>query len=228
MYSKEHPESSTPLLRCHSWGAVGIGLGAPQGGCWLHGDVFFPTSGSLMRVLVTLMAPVYWSFAHTGGDVPGGILLARGTFRHESQVEFGTGEGCSACGSPAVTSLCEKGQGQCLLLPGFTIPVPHPLSPWPLGAQPGALLGSVPPGGQWSWFWGAVCHPSALPSPQVTSCASPTLPGVRMPAAPCCWTACSAAPCPRASARPRCCCRCWSFPPSLPERGSWAGCRGGL
>ncbi|XP_068513036.1 hemicentin-2 isoform X2 [Anas acuta] len=48
--------------------------------------------GSLMRVLVTLMAPVYWSFAHTGGDVPGGILLARGTFRHESQVEFGTGD----------------------------------------------------------------------------------------------------------------------------------------
>ncbi|KAM9176553.1 hemicentin-2 [Mergus octosetaceus] len=48
--------------------------------------------GLLMRVLVTLMAPVYWSFAYTGGDVPGGILLTRGTFRHESQVEFGTGD----------------------------------------------------------------------------------------------------------------------------------------
>lgn len=78
-----------------------------------------------MRVLVTLMAPLYWSFAHTGGDVPAGILLTRGTFRHESQVEFGTGEGCSACGSPGVTSPCEKGQGQRLLLPGFSIPVPH-------------------------------------------------------------------------------------------------------
>ncbi|NXK56102.1 HMCN2 protein, partial [Chauna torquata] len=46
--------------------------------------------GPLMRVLVVLIAPVYWSFAHTSGDVPSGILLTRGTFRHESQVEFGT------------------------------------------------------------------------------------------------------------------------------------------
>ncbi|NXI64318.1 HMCN2 protein, partial [Anseranas semipalmata] len=37
--------------------------------------------GPLMRVLVTLMAPVYWTFAHAGGDIPSGILLTRGTFR---------------------------------------------------------------------------------------------------------------------------------------------------
>ncbi|XP_040387830.1 hemicentin-2 isoform X3 [Cygnus olor] len=48
--------------------------------------------GPLMRVLVTLMAPVYWSFTHAGGDVPSGILLTRGVFRHKSQVEFGTGD----------------------------------------------------------------------------------------------------------------------------------------
>nr|XP_047909504.1 hemicentin-2 [Anser cygnoides] len=48
--------------------------------------------GPLMRVLVTLMAPVYWSFTHAGGDVPSGILLTQGVFRHKSQVEFGTGD----------------------------------------------------------------------------------------------------------------------------------------
>ncbi|XP_050570610.1 hemicentin-2 [Cygnus atratus] len=48
--------------------------------------------GPLMRVLVTLMAPVYWSFTHAGGEVPSGILLTWGVFRHKSQVEFGTGD----------------------------------------------------------------------------------------------------------------------------------------
>lgn len=86
-----------------------------------------------MRVLVTLMAPVYWSFTHAGGDVPSGILLTQGVFRHKSQVEFGTGEGCSACGSSGVTSPCEEGQGQCPLLPGFSIPLPHAPSSWVRG-----------------------------------------------------------------------------------------------
>ncbi|NXC45502.1 HMCN2 protein, partial [Penelope pileata] len=37
--------------------------------------------GPLMRVLVALVAPIYWSFAHAGGDAPSGVLLTRGTFR---------------------------------------------------------------------------------------------------------------------------------------------------
>ncbi|KAM6237533.1 hemicentin-2 [Spheniscus humboldti] len=51
-----------------------------------------PAVGPLMRVLVAIIAPVYWSLAHAGGDAQSGFLLTRGTFRHESQLEFATGE----------------------------------------------------------------------------------------------------------------------------------------
>ncbi|NWR63520.1 HMCN2 protein, partial [Bucorvus abyssinicus] len=51
-----------------------------------------PTVGPLMRVLVAIIAPVYWSLARTSGETRSGFLLTRGTFRHESQLEFGTGE----------------------------------------------------------------------------------------------------------------------------------------
>ncbi|NXD74846.1 HMCN2 protein, partial [Halcyon senegalensis] len=40
-----------------------------------------PTVGPLMRVLVAIIAPVYWSLAHTGGGAQGGFLLTQGTFR---------------------------------------------------------------------------------------------------------------------------------------------------
>ncbi|NWH44460.1 HMCN2 protein, partial [Fregata magnificens] len=40
-----------------------------------------PTVGPLMRVLVTIVAPVYWSLAHAGGEARSGFLLTRGTFR---------------------------------------------------------------------------------------------------------------------------------------------------
>ncbi|KAF1591050.1 UNVERIFIED_CONTAM: Hemicentin-2, partial [Eudyptes robustus] len=51
-----------------------------------------PAVGPLMRVLVAIIAPVYWSLAHASGDAQSGFLLTRGTFRHESQLEFATGE----------------------------------------------------------------------------------------------------------------------------------------
>ncbi|KFP19291.1 Hemicentin-2, partial [Egretta garzetta] len=51
-----------------------------------------PTVGPLMRVLVTIIAPVYWSLAHAGGEAHSGFLLTQGSFRHESQLEFATGE----------------------------------------------------------------------------------------------------------------------------------------
>ncbi|KAM6117600.1 hemicentin-2 [Phoenicopterus ruber ruber] len=51
-----------------------------------------PAVGPLMRVLVAIIAPVYWSLAHADGDAWSGFLLTRGTFRHESQLEFATGE----------------------------------------------------------------------------------------------------------------------------------------
>ncbi|XP_071430396.1 hemicentin-2 [Pithys albifrons albifrons] len=48
--------------------------------------------GPLMRVLVTIIAPIYWSLVHTGGATRSGFLLTQGTFQHESQLEFATGE----------------------------------------------------------------------------------------------------------------------------------------
>ncbi|NXT87982.1 HMCN2 protein, partial [Anhinga rufa] len=40
-----------------------------------------PTVGPLMRVLVTIIAPVYWSLAHAGGEARSGFLLTQGTFQ---------------------------------------------------------------------------------------------------------------------------------------------------
>ncbi|KFP92685.1 Hemicentin-2, partial [Apaloderma vittatum] len=51
-----------------------------------------PAVGPLMRVLVAVIAPVYWSLAHAGGEARSGFLLTRGTFQHDSQLEFATGE----------------------------------------------------------------------------------------------------------------------------------------
>ncbi|XP_074968536.1 hemicentin-2 [Phalacrocorax aristotelis] len=51
-----------------------------------------PTVGPLMRMLVTIIAPVYWSLAHAGGEAQSGFLLTQGTFQQESQLEFPTGE----------------------------------------------------------------------------------------------------------------------------------------
>ncbi|XP_054704630.1 hemicentin-2 isoform X1 [Grus americana] len=51
-----------------------------------------PAVGPLMRVLVAIIAPVYWSLAHATGEAWSGFLLTWGTFQHESQLEFATGE----------------------------------------------------------------------------------------------------------------------------------------
>ncbi|XP_068012089.1 LOW QUALITY PROTEIN: hemicentin-2 [Melanerpes formicivorus] len=51
-----------------------------------------PAVGPLMQVLVAIMAPIYWSLAPASGDAQSGFLLSRGTFRHESQLEFATGD----------------------------------------------------------------------------------------------------------------------------------------
>nr|XP_010300774.1 PREDICTED: hemicentin-2 [Balearica regulorum gibbericeps] len=52
------------------------------------------TSSIPPAVVFAFMAPVYWSLAHATGEAWSGFLLTRGTFRHESQLEFATGEGC--------------------------------------------------------------------------------------------------------------------------------------
>lgn len=51
-----------------------------------------PAVGPLLRVLVPVMAPIYWSFARQSGGARNGLSLTGGVFRQESQVEFATGE----------------------------------------------------------------------------------------------------------------------------------------
>ncbi|NXK72503.1 HMCN2 protein, partial [Amazona guildingii] len=40
-----------------------------------------PAAGPLMRVLVAVIAPIYWSLVHTSGEARKAFLLNRGTFR---------------------------------------------------------------------------------------------------------------------------------------------------
>ncbi|NWH56586.1 HMCN2 protein, partial [Geococcyx californianus] len=44
-------------------------------------DSISPGVGPLMRVLVAIIAPIYWSLAHTGREAQSGFLLTQGTFR---------------------------------------------------------------------------------------------------------------------------------------------------
>nr|DBA21577.1 TPA: hypothetical protein GDO54_018188 [Pyxicephalus adspersus] len=51
-----------------------------------------PSIGPLMRVLVSMIAPLYWSGAFPHDGTANGFTLTKGVFRKESQVEFATGE----------------------------------------------------------------------------------------------------------------------------------------
>ncbi|XP_075041291.1 hemicentin-2 [Mixophyes fleayi] len=51
-----------------------------------------PSVGPLMKVLVSMIAPLYWSGAFPHDGTVNGFSLTKGVFRKESQVEFATGE----------------------------------------------------------------------------------------------------------------------------------------
>ncbi|XP_073456587.1 hemicentin-2 [Aquarana catesbeiana] len=51
-----------------------------------------PSIGPLMRVLVSMIAPLYWSGAFPHDGTTNGFSLTKGVFRKESQVEFATGQ----------------------------------------------------------------------------------------------------------------------------------------
>lgn len=173
--------------------------------CWLHGGTLSsPFPGPLMRVLVTIIAPIYWSLAHTSGAAQSGFLLTQGTFQHESLLQFATGEG-SLTGEP----------GQ--LLGKLRLHLPHAPSlirEWScvcgccgvlLTVSPLVTGGAVGCCSPFSLVIGGAAHRSSW---QGSSCGSPTSPGARMVLALCGWTVSSVAPSRRALAMPWCCCRC--------------------
>ncbi|XP_071981860.1 hemicentin-2 isoform X2 [Engystomops pustulosus] len=51
-----------------------------------------PSIGPLMKVLISMIAPLYWSAAFPYDGTINGFSLTKGVFRKESQVEFPTGE----------------------------------------------------------------------------------------------------------------------------------------
>ncbi|CAJ1068041.1 hemicentin-1 [Xyrichtys novacula] len=57
-----------------------------------HLDNIPPTVGPLMRVLVSVFAPIYWTTVMQTGEARNGFSLTQGQFRQESQLEFESGE----------------------------------------------------------------------------------------------------------------------------------------
>ncbi|XP_028269954.1 hemicentin-1 isoform X2 [Parambassis ranga] len=57
-----------------------------------HLDNIPPTVGPLLRVLVSVFAPIYWTTVLQNGAARNGYSFTQGQFRQESQLEFETGE----------------------------------------------------------------------------------------------------------------------------------------
>ncbi|XP_030000348.1 hemicentin-1 [Sphaeramia orbicularis] len=51
-----------------------------------------PSVGPLLRVLVSVFAPIYWTTVLQNGETRNGYSFTQGQFRQESQLEFDTGE----------------------------------------------------------------------------------------------------------------------------------------
>ncbi|XP_051950032.1 hemicentin-1 [Xyrauchen texanus] len=57
-----------------------------------HVDNIPPSVGPLLRVLVSVFAPIYWTTVYQSPETQNGFSLTQGQFRQESQLEFETGE----------------------------------------------------------------------------------------------------------------------------------------
>ncbi|XP_056628956.1 hemicentin-1 isoform X2 [Triplophysa dalaica] len=57
-----------------------------------HVDNIPPSVGPLLRVLVSVFSPIYWTTVIQSPDTQNGFSLTLGQFRQESQLEFETGE----------------------------------------------------------------------------------------------------------------------------------------
>ncbi|KAI4892791.1 hypothetical protein NFI96_028928 [Prochilodus magdalenae] len=57
-----------------------------------HVDNIPPSVGPLMRILVSVFAPIYWTTVFQTAETQNGFSVSQGHFRQESQLEFETGE----------------------------------------------------------------------------------------------------------------------------------------
>ncbi|KAG9270615.1 hemicentin-2-like [Astyanax mexicanus] len=57
-----------------------------------HVDNIPPSVGPLMRILVSVFAPIYWTIVYQTTETHNGFSVSQGHFRQESQLEFDTGE----------------------------------------------------------------------------------------------------------------------------------------
>ncbi|KAM3610982.1 uncharacterized protein V6R79_011806 [Siganus canaliculatus] len=57
-----------------------------------HLDQIPPSVGPLLRVLVSVFAPIYWTTVQQSGGARNGYSFTQGQFRQESQLEFDSGE----------------------------------------------------------------------------------------------------------------------------------------
>ncbi|XP_016112004.1 hemicentin-1 [Sinocyclocheilus grahami] len=57
-----------------------------------HVENIPPSVGPLLRVLVSVFAPIYWTTVYQSPETQNGFSLTQGQFRQESQLEFDTGE----------------------------------------------------------------------------------------------------------------------------------------
>ncbi|RXN18375.1 hemicentin-2 isoform X1 [Labeo rohita] len=57
-----------------------------------HVENIPPSVGPLLRVLVSVFAPIYWTTVYQSPETQNGFSFTQGQFRQESQLEFDTGE----------------------------------------------------------------------------------------------------------------------------------------
>lgn len=58
--------------------------------------IFTSFTGPLLRVLVSVFAPVYWTTVYQTQETQNGFSITEGQFRQESQLEFETGYSSNA------------------------------------------------------------------------------------------------------------------------------------
>lgn len=57
--------------------------------CCYHNVI--PPKGPVMRLLVSILSPIYWITAKEIGEAVNGFSLTSAVFKRETQVEFATG-----------------------------------------------------------------------------------------------------------------------------------------